>query len=103
MVIYINLDDDNYLTGWGSTQSNGNIKIYISDEEVLSNPEIFKYEDGELIKDEEKQKELIKEREEEENAPSKIDELIESDNTNALATMDLSERELKIGRETCRK
>src|SRR5699024_1841732 len=96
MVIYINLDDDNYLTGWGSTQSNCNIKIYIPDEEVLSNPEIFKYEDGELIKDEEKQKELIKEREEEEEKEtSKIDELIETDNTNALATMDLSERVLK--------
>src|SRR5699024_6480502 len=95
MVIYINLDDDNYLTGWGSTQSNCNIKIYIPDEETLSNPEIFKYEDGELIKDEEKQKEIIKEREEEKNAPSKIDELIESDKKNALATIDLSERVLK--------
>src|SRR5699024_1269887 len=96
IVIYLSIDEDGYLTGWGSMESDSTIKHTISnDHEALINPEIFKYEDGELIKDEEKQKELIKEREEEENAPSKIDELIESDNTNALATMDLSERVLK--------
>lgn len=61
MVIYIDLKDE-YVTGWSSTPSENSIKINVCENhEVLNNPFIFKYVDGELVKDEEKQQEMIDE------------------------------------------
>ena len=74
MVVYISVDANNYLTGWSSTRSNvDDIEVNISrNHEALSNPEIFKYIDGELVKDEVKQQELIDERIQAENKPDKV-------------------------------
>src|SRR5699024_1305072 len=85
MVVYISVDSDNYLTGWSSTRSNDDdkeINVY-RNHEALQNPEVFKYVDGELIKDEERQQELIAEREENESKPSEA-------KRNELAIMELA-------------
>ena len=77
MVVFISLDNDNYLTGWSSTRSSDDdieINVY-RNHEALQNPEVFKYVDGELIKDEERQQELIEEREENENKPNEVERL----------------------------
>ena len=77
MVVYISVDSDNYLTGWSSTRSSDEdieINVY-RNHEALQNPEVFKYVDGELIKDEERQQELIAEREENESKPSEVERL----------------------------
>lgn len=99
MVVYINLDVDGYLTGWSSTRSNvDDIVVSLSrNHEALSNPEIFKYIDGELVKDEGKQRELIKEREENENKPSELEQLRKENDELAMALMDLAEITLNIG------
>jgi hypothetical protein len=70
--IYINLDDENRLKGgWGSTPSPNSIEIEVEDDhEVLDNPFIYRYENGELIKDSEWQAQKVKEREELDAAPS---------------------------------
>lgn len=86
MVIYFKLKNG-YLEGYGSTPNNeeGEIKLEISDDhEVLRNPEIFKYENGELIKDEERQKQLIEESNVSENR-------LTDDEVNAIALMELTE------------
>ena len=101
MIVYIDLDDNNYLTGWSSTRSNDDdieINVY-RNHEALQNPEIFKYVDGELIKDEERQRELIVEREENENKPSELEQLRKENDELALALMDLAEITLNIGGE----
>lgn len=86
ITIYFNIVGG-YLDGWSSTPSNAENEHNVDvekDHEVLRNPEIFKYVDGELIKDEERQNELIAEAEEEKNKLSKED-------MQALATMELAE------------
>lgn len=93
MVIYFKLKDG-YVNGWGSTSSGDDdeIKLEVSDgHEVLRNPEIFKYEDGELIKDEERQKELKEEAEKEDNGMSIEDQ-------NSVAILELAESLLKGGK-----
>lgn len=77
MVVFISLGSDNYLTGWSSARSSDEdieINVY-RNHEALQNPEVFKYVDGELIKDEERQQELIAEREENESKPSEVERL----------------------------
>ncbi|KZN96174.1 hypothetical protein AZI98_08915 [Aeribacillus pallidus] len=72
MKIYISIDNENRLLGWGSTcSSESDIEIEVhEDHEVLRNPFIFKYENDELIKDTEYQQQLIRKREEIENQPT---------------------------------
>lgn len=86
MIIYFTLDDDGYLDGWGSVRSSDiDTKLEVEEEhEVLRNPHAFKYVDGELIKDEVKQKELIEQYEKEQN------KLKDKDMT-ALAILELAE------------
>lgn len=86
MVIYFTLKNG-YVNGWGTTPSGeGNeIKLEVDkDHEVLHNPEIFKYENGELIKDEERQKKLKRETEKEENRPT-------GEEINEMALLELAE------------
>lgn len=90
MQIYFTLTPENRLTGWGSTPSGveGEISLEVADDaEVLINPEVFKYENGELIKDEDYQKELIDEAEKERNKPS-VDEQLKSAQDALLSVMD---------------
>src|SRR5699024_10773305 len=99
MVMFISLDNDNYLTGWSSTRSSDDdieINVY-RNHEALQNPEVFKYVDGELIKDQERQQELIEEREENENKPSELEQLRKENDELAMALMDLAEITLNIG------
>lgn len=85
MVIYFSLDDKGYLTGWSSTRSSDNdMCVWVeNNHEVLTDPEVFKYVDGYLEKDEEKQRELIKQREKEDNRTPKEEQ-------NTMAIMELA-------------
>lgn len=85
MIIYFTVDKDGFLDGWGSTRSNENeIELRVNEDHELfdSDPAIFKYADGELIKDEEKRRQL-KEKYEQEQSKLSDEEL------NALAIMEL--------------
>lgn len=85
MKVYLKLDDAGYVRCWSSNYSDDDTKIDIDkDHEMLRNPEIFKYEDGELIKDEERQKQLIEEFNASENR-------LTDDEVNAIALMELTE------------
>ncbi len=86
ITIYFKPEEDGFLNGWGSIRSNENeISLEVDkDHEVLTNPEIFKYVDGELIKDEERQQQLIDQRIREENKLSDVDML-------AMAVMELTQ------------
>lgn len=95
MKIYFTLDDDGYVDGWGSTSSHVDNEIEI---ELNDNSEFFKtdfacwkYEDGELVFDEERQQKLIEEYEREQNKPSELDTL-------ALAIMELGKLILNGGK-----
>lgn len=64
MRIYFNLNDG-YLDGVSSSSDGYEHYAKVNpDHEVLRNPEIFKYKDGKLVKDAERQKELKEESEE---------------------------------------
>lgn len=85
---------DGYLNGVSSTSMRRNDEFCAEvqeDHEVLRNPEVFKYEKGKLIKDEQKQQELI--------AQSQKDESRQTDDEiNALAIMELSEKIMNLER-----
>lgn len=86
IVIYFALIDG-YLDGWSSTPSYAENEISLTVDkghEVLQNPEIFKLVDGELTKDEERQRQLVEEQKSKDNELSKED-------MNALAIMELAE------------
>lgn len=88
MMIYFTLDNNGYLTGWSSTPSNVDNEFSLEVEEgheVLSNPFVFKYENGQLVKDEQKQQELINEM----NKPSEIEQLRQENQMLAMAVMEL--------------
>ena len=87
MKIYFTLDENGRLTGWQSNPSHveGEIELEVDDDhEVLQRPMIYKYIDGELIKDEEYLEELKEEYEKEQSKPSELDML-------ALAVMELGQ------------
>lgn len=86
-MIYISLDENGYVDGWGSTRSSDNdIEIELDDNHDFFKTDIrcWKYEDGELVFDEGRQQELIEEYEREKNKPSELDML-------ALAVMELGQ------------
>ena len=62
----------NKVMGWGSTRSDEtDIEIQVSpDHEVIRNPFIFTYGNGQLKKDEVYQQQLIKEQEEQSKKPT---------------------------------
>lgn len=94
MKIYFTLDDDGYVNGWGSTRSSDNdIEIELDDNHEFFKTDFacWKYEDGELVFDEEKQKQLTEEYEREQNKPSELDTL-------ALAIMELGKLILNGGK-----
>jgi hypothetical protein len=72
MRIYISLDENNRVQGWGSSPVNSeSIEVEIDENhEVLKNPFIFKYENGEFVKDNEYQLQLIEEKERRKNKPT---------------------------------
>jgi len=72
--IYITLDKNGYVDGWGSTSSHvdDEVEIELDDTHEFFKTDFscWKYENGELVFDEEKQKQLIEEYEREKNRPS---------------------------------
>lgn len=92
--IYFTVDDKGYLNGWGSTPSyvEGEIELDIEDDHDIftSDSSCWKYENGKLVFDEERQQQLIEEYEREKNKPSETDVL-------AMAVMDLAELVLNGG------
>lgn len=78
--IYFTLDESGHLNGYSSTPSPNPEEISLEVEEnheVLRNPFVFKYENGELIKDVEYQQQLIREREEREKNEMSPEEMKE--------------------------
>lgn len=78
---------------FGSTRSTENdIELELEDDHEFfkSDYQCWKYENGELIFDKEKQKQLIEEYEQEQNKPSQLDML-------AFAVMELAE--IVLGKE----
>ena len=78
MKIYLTLDEDGYVDGWGNSRSSDNdIEIELDDnhEFFKTDHQCWKYENGELVFDEEKQKQLIEEYEREQNKPSSQERL----------------------------
>lgn len=73
MIIYIALDENGYVDRWGSTRSSENdIEIELDDTHEFFKTDFacWKYENDELVFDEEKQQKLIEEYEREQNRPS---------------------------------
>jgi hypothetical protein len=72
MKVFFNVGQDNRITGWGSTKGSDNdVELDLpEDHEAVRNPYIFRYENGELIKDSEWQEIQIQKQEGRKNAPS---------------------------------
>ncbi|GGP07889.1 hypothetical protein GCM10011346_05940 [Oceanobacillus neutriphilus] len=93
MVIYFNVVKG-YLDGWSSTSEGFEYKLEVENtHEVLINPFIFKFENGELIKDEEYQKQLIGQEEIRKSIPN-------SEEINAIAILELAEMVFMTKRST---
>jgi len=78
LIVYIALEENSYVDGWGSTRSSENdIEIELDDNHEFFKTDFacWKYENGELVFDEEKQKQLTEEYEREQNKPSESDML----------------------------
>ena len=78
MIVYIALDENSYVDGWGSTRSSDDdIEIELDDNHEFFKTDFacWKYEDDELVFDEEKRDRLIAEREAEENKPNENERL----------------------------
>lgn len=77
--IYFTIDDDFYLTGLNSTPSfvEGELSLEIDKNHEIfeKDASIFLYVDGELVKDKEKQQQLIEESERKRKEPSDIERL----------------------------
>lgn len=85
MVIYVDLDKENYVTGHGT--DDGDVKIDIDKEHEFFKTDIhaWKFIDGKLTFDKKRDSEIKKEQEREQNKPSKED-------MNALAILELAEQ-----------
>jgi len=97
MKVYFTVDENGFVNnGWSSTPSfaEGEIELELDkDHEFFQEGNdcyAFRYVNGQLIKDEERQKQLIEKRKREENKPSQLDML-------ALAVMELTE--IVLGKE----
>lgn len=93
MKIYLTVDEDGYVNGWGSTRSTENdieLDLDNNHEFFKTDHQCWKYVDDELVFDEERQQQLIEEYEREKNKPSETDIL-------AMAVMDLAELVLNGG------
>ena len=78
MKIYLTLDEDGYVDGWGNSRSSENdIEIELDDTHKFFKTDFacWKYEDGELVFDEERQQKLIEEYEREQNKPTELERL----------------------------
>ena len=94
MKVYLYIDENSYVNGWSSTQTSDNdIEIELDDTHEFFKTDFacWKYEDGELVFDEEKRQRLIEEYEREKNRPSELDTL-------ALAIMELGKLILNGGK-----
>jgi len=70
MVIYVNLDEDNYVIEWGSSGSGERVELDKNHEFFKSGMHAWRYVNGELIYDEERNEQLNKE---EQDRPSPED------------------------------
>ncbi|MEH7082968.1 hypothetical protein V7139_09570 [Neobacillus drentensis] len=71
MLVFLDINNENRIVALSSTKSDNNIEIEVPEEhEVFSVPFIFKLENGQLVKDEVYQQQLIREKEEQLNKPS---------------------------------
>ena len=79
MIVYITLDENGYVNGWGSTSSHVDNEIEIDLDEnhdfFKTDHQCWRYENGELVFDEEKRCRLIEEYEREQNKPSSQERL----------------------------
>ena len=78
MIIYFTVDENNYVDGWGSTRSNADeIELELDDkhEFFTTDSRCWKYENGELMFDEERKQQLVDEYEQEQNKPSEKERL----------------------------
>ena len=73
MKIHLTLDENGYVDGWGSTSSHvdNEVEIELDDTHKFFKTDFacWKYEDGKLVFDEERQQKLIEEYEREQNRP----------------------------------
>lgn len=77
MIIYITLKDG-YVDGWGSARSSdSDIEIELDDNHDFFKTDFscWKYENGELVFDEERRQQLIEEYEREQNKPTELERL----------------------------
>jgi len=91
--IYFTFSPDGYVNGYWSIPSGieGELSVDVdNDAEVLQVPEVFQYVNGELVKDEAYQQELIEQEEQRKNQPS-------DEEMNAMAIMDLASKILGGG------
>ena len=73
MKVYLYIDENSYVNGWSSTRTRDkDIEIELDDNHEFFKTDFacWKYEDGELVFDEEKRQRLIEEYEREQNKPT---------------------------------
>jgi len=77
MVVYLDLDDENYVTGYGSDDGDAKLDLPKDHKFFDSVVEAWKYVDGELIFDEERYSKIIDDKEKENSklTPEEINEM----------------------------
>ena len=95
VTIYLSIDDDYYVTGWGSTRSSeDDVRMEVPEShEVIRNPEVYRIEDGVLTRCSEKEEELI---ESAKPVPSDVEVLREENEMLAMAILELSSEILSM-------
>lgn len=94
MILYLEIGENGYIEGWGTTKStDDDVEIELDENHDFFKTDVhcWKYENGELVFDEEKRQKLIEEYEREQKKPSESDML-------ALAIMELGKLILNGGK-----
>ncbi|MYL44579.1 hypothetical protein GLV94_02885 [Virgibacillus halodenitrificans] len=84
MIIHLFVDQNGRVEGTSSSDTGYSAEVD-ENHDVLKNPHVYKYENGNLIKDEAYQQQLIEEEQQQQSKPNKED-------MNAIAILELAEQ-----------
>jgi hypothetical protein len=96
-IIYVDIDKENRLMGWGSNPSPTSIKLEVEEShEVIKNPYIYRFENNALIRDDEYQAMKIKQQEKAKNQPTVAEKIQTIEMMQAEMAMDSVMKDLTI-------
>jgi hypothetical protein len=86
MNIFISVNQENRVTGWGDDTG---IQVKVTDPNFIYQPYLYRYEDGQLVKDTVFQEQLVEERKARQKQPTLTQEMADLKKQNADLAFEL--------------